>query len=109
MYLNPTDKKNAIKLPINQDAWMLLQFENHELIRIHLNPGASIDNHINNWRIVFYLLQGEGDLNVEGENHHLHTHQCIAVEAGQKRSWHNTGKEELHLLVIKTKEEHEIL
>ncbi len=106
MYQNPTDTENAIKLPIAQDAWMLFRFDNHELIRIHLDPGASIDNHINEWRIVFYLLQGEGNLNVEGKSHHLVANQSIAVEAGLKRFWQNTGKEELQLLVIKTKEEH---
>jgi len=104
MYENPTDTENAIKLPIDQDAWLLLRFENHELIRIHLESGASIENHINQWRIVFYLLQGEGDLTVEGKTHHLVANQSIAVEAGRKRFWQNTGKEELQLLVIKTQE-----
>jgi len=106
MYQNPTDTENAIKLPIEQDAWLLLRFDNHELIRIHLDPGASIDNHINEWRIVFYLLQGEGELNVEGKVHHLKTNQSIAVEAGHERFWHNTGATELQLLAIKTKEVH---
>ncbi|MCP4311316.1 MAG: cupin domain-containing protein [Bacteroidetes bacterium] len=105
MYQNPTDTENAMKLPIAQDAWMLLRFDNHELIRIHLSPGASIENHINDWRIVFYLLQGEGELNVEGRSHHMLATQSIAVEAGRERFWHNTGKEELQLLVIKTREE----
>ena len=105
MYQKPTDTENAIKLPIQQDAWLLLRFENHELIRIHLDPEESIDNHVNEWRIIFYLLQGEGELNVEGNVHHLKASQSIAVEAGRKRFWHNTGKEELQLLVIKTKEE----
>ncbi|MDX2431823.1 MAG: cupin domain-containing protein [Bacteroides sp.] len=103
MYLKPRGTENAKKLPIKQDAWMLLQFENHELIRIHLKPGSSMENHINDWRIVFYLLQGEGDLNVEGKTFHLATHQSIAVEAGKKRFWSNTGKLELQLLAIKTK------
>lgn len=103
MYLKTLGTENAKKLPINQDAWMLFQFENHEMIRIHLDPGSSIENHINEWRIIFYLLQGEGDLNVEGEIRHLTKHQSIAVEAGKKRFWSNTGEEELQLLVVKTK------
>ena len=106
MYQNPTDTENAIKLPIAQDAWMLFCFDNHELIRIHLDPGVSMENHINEWRIVFYLLQGEGKLDVEGKVHQLATNQSIAVEAGLNRFWHNTGKEELQLLAIKTREDH---
>lgn len=103
MYLNPTGTDNARKLPIDQDAWMLFQFENHEVVRIHLEPGLSIENHTNDWRIVFFLLQGEGDLNLEGESFHLKAQQSIAVEAGKERFWSNTGKDELHLLAIKTK------
>ncbi len=87
MYLNPTGIENAKKLSISQDAWMLLQFENH----------------INDWRIVFYLIQGEGDLTVEGETLHLKAHQAIAVEAGKERFWSNTGKDVLQLLAIKTR------
>ena len=103
MYLKPTGTENAKKLPLDQDAWMLFQFENLEMIRIHLDPGTSIENHINEWRIVFYLLQGEGHLTVEGETKHLTAHQSIAVEAGKERFWSNTGKDELQLLVVKTR------
>ena len=104
MYLKPAGTETAPKLPIDQDAWLLFKFPNLEMIRIHLEPGTAIENHINEWRIVFYLLQGEGELNVEGENYHLGAHQSIAVEAGKKRFWSNPGKEQLHLLVIKTLE-----
>jgi quercetin dioxygenase-like cupin family protein len=103
MYLIPTGTENAKKLPLNQDAWMLLQFENHELVRIHLEPGTSIENHINDWRIVFYLIKGEGDLTVEGKTVHLRAHQAIAVEGGKERFWSNNGKDELQLLAIKTR------
>lgn len=103
MYLKPTGTENARKLPIVQDAWMLMQFENHELIRIHLDAGTSIENHTNDWRIVFYLLKGEGYLTVEGETQHLLPHQTIAVEAGKARFWSNKGNEELQLLAIKTR------
>ena len=105
MYLKTTGTENAKKLLLDQDAWMLFQFENHEMIRIHLDPGTSIDNHINEWRIVFYLLQGEGDLTVEGETHHMEAQQSIAVEAGKERFWSNTGNDDLQLLVVKTRME----
>ncbi len=103
MYLKTKGTDNAKMLPLDQDAWMLFQFENLEMIRIHLDPGTSIENHVNEWRIVFYLLQGEGHLTVEGETKHLTAHQSIAVEAGKERFWSNTGKDELQLLVVKTR------
>lgn len=76
-----------MKLPIDRETWMLLCFENHS----------------NDWRVVFCLLQGEGDLTVEGSEYPMVAHQSIAVEAGQMRFWHNTGKETLQLLAIKTR------
>lgn len=42
MYLHVTGTENAKKLPLDQDAWMLMQFGNHELVRIHLDPEQAI-------------------------------------------------------------------
>jgi len=104
MYQTPLHTGNAKKLPLPQDAWLMYSFENHEIIRLDLKPGDSIDNHVNEWRIVFYILEGEGILNVEGNDFHLSSNQTIAVEAGLNRYWKNTGRDTLQLLVIKTKE-----
>jgi quercetin dioxygenase-like cupin family protein len=105
MYNQPTDTGSALKLPLDQDAWMLFRFHNHEVIRLHLAPGTSIANHTNDWRIVFHVLGGEGTLDVEGTIHHLGEQQSIAVEAGKERFWKNPGKQNLELLVIKTEGE----
>lgn len=93
-----------MKLPLPQDAWLLYQFDNHELIRLDLDPGEAIDNHVNEWRIIFYVIEGQGSLNVEGRDYQLTSHQAMAVEAGLNRFWKNTGTDSLRLLVIKTKE-----
>jgi len=105
MYNKITDTGSAMKLPIDQDAWMMFRFSNHEIIRLHLGPGRSIDNHINDWRIIFYVISGEGILNVDGSTYALAEQQSIAVEAGKHRFWSNPGKKDLELLAIKTREE----
>ena len=105
MYNRPTNNENATKLPINQDAWLRFRFDKHELIRLHLAPGESMENHINEWRIVFFVLRGAGSLNVEGNLYELEKEQSIAVEAGLERFWKNDGDQTLELLVIKTREE----
>ncbi|MEN8202602.1 MAG: cupin domain-containing protein [Bacteroidota bacterium] len=104
MYQKPLHTGNAAKLPLPQDAWLLYKFDNHEIIRLDLKTGEAIDNHVNEWRIVFYVLEGEGTLNVEGKEHHLSSSQTIAVEAGLNRYWKNTGVKTLRLMVIKTRE-----
>jgi len=105
MYNKPTNNENASRLPINQDAWLLFNFDKLEVIRLHLAPGESMENHINEWRIIFFVLHGAGSLNVEGKLFELEKEQSIAVEAGKKRFWSNPGDLTLELLVIKTREE----
>ena len=105
MYNRPNTTDSVLKLPIEQDAWLLFRFDNHEVIRLHLAPGSSMKNHINEWRIVFHVLRGEGILDVEGSTYILGGEQSIAVEAGKSRFWSNPGKQVLELLVIKTKGE----
>ena len=105
MYREVTDLVSATKLPIPQDAWMLFQFPDLEVIQLHLAPGAAVDKHTNPWRIVFYVLKGKGTLNVEDGLHTLVSQQSIVVEAGKSRFWYNPGPETLELLVIKTNKE----
>ncbi len=103
MYSRPTTNENATKLPINLDAWLLFRFDEQEVIRLHLAPGASMDNHINDWRIIFFVLRGAGSLDVEGKVFELVQDQSIAVEAGKNRFWTNTGDQVLELLVMKSR------
>ena len=104
MYNRPTNNENATKLPINQDAWLLFSFDQLDVIRLHLALGASMENHINEWRIIFFVLRGAGSLNVEGKVFDMGQEQSIAVEAGKNRFWSNTGDQPLELLVIKSRE-----
>jgi quercetin dioxygenase-like cupin family protein len=103
MYQEIIQIENAEKLPLPQDAWILHRFENHEIIRLDLAKGEAIEDHVNPWRIIFYVLEGEGILNVEGKEEHLNANQSMAVEAGKSRYWRNSGGDLLRLLVIKTK------
>lgn len=105
MYHNPTSTENATKLPIAQDAWLFFRFKNHEMIRLHLAPGESMENHINEWRLLFFVLRGSGTLDVEGKVFQMETEQSIAVKPGKERCWKNTGEGTLEILAIKTREQ----
>ena len=106
-HMDPVSTLTARKLPINQDAWLLHQFEKLEVIRLHLPPGAALDKHINEWDIIFFVLKGTGILDVEGKLYKLEEQQSIAVDAGKERFWSNPGDQVLELLVIKTKNKNE--
>jgi quercetin dioxygenase-like cupin family protein len=105
MYQKPTSTESAKKLPLVQDAWLLFSFDQLEVIRLHLAPGDSMENHINEWRIIFFVLRGSGTLDVEGKVYDLGQEQSIAVEAGKKRFWNNSGDQTLELLVMKSREQ----
>ena len=105
MYQKKTSTDTATKLPLGQDAWLLHSYKNLEVIRLHLPPGASMENHINEWRIIFFVLRGSGSLDVEGKVYKLEEEQSIAVEAGKERFWSNTGDQNLEVFVIKSREQ----
>ncbi|MCK5135004.1 MAG: cupin domain-containing protein [Bacteroidales bacterium] len=104
MYQKLTDTGNARKLPIPQDAWLMFQAGNHEIIRLDLKPGECIEKHANDWRIIFYVLDGTGTLIIGDEEFYMKAHQSIAVRPGLMREWQNSGNETLKLLAIKTME-----
>lgn len=105
MHQKQTTTDTAKKLPIEQDAWLLFSFDQLEVIRLHLAPGDSMENHLNEWRIIFFVLRGSGTLDVEGKVYDMGQEQSIAVEAGKKRFWSNSGDQTLELLVMKSREQ----
>jgi quercetin dioxygenase-like cupin family protein len=82
----------------------MFSFDNHEVVRLDMEPGESMDNHTNDWRVIIYVLQGEGIINVEGTEHSLLSHQAIAVAPHVQRFLRNTGEVTLKILVNKTRE-----
>ena len=104
MYQKLTDTGNAQKLSIPQDAWMMHQFDNHEILRLDLKPGETIDKHANDWRIIFFVLEGRGTLIVDHSSYKMKAHDSMAVKPGLVREWLNHGINPLKLLVVKTRE-----
>lgn len=104
MYHQAIDTGAAEKLPLSLEAWKLFSFDNHEVLRLDMNPGDSMDKHTNDWRVIIYVLEGTGVVNIEGVDHPLSAHQAVAVAPGINRFLSNTGKVTLKLLVNKTKE-----
>ena len=104
MYHKAIDTGAAEKLPLSREAWKMFSFDNHEVLRLDMNPGDSMENHTNDWRVIIYVLEGAGILNIEGVKHPLTAHQAVAVAPGVNRFLSNTGEVTLKLLVNKTKE-----
>jgi len=104
MYQKLIHTDNIKKLSIPQDAWLIFQASNHEIIRLDLKPGEGIEKHVNDWRIIFYVLEGSGRITIDEDEISIAAHQTIAVESGKVREWQNDGDCKLKLLAIKTRE-----
>ena len=104
MYHKAIDTGAAEKLPLSSEAWKMFSFDNHGVRRLDMNTGYSMENHTNDWRVITYVREGAGILNIEGVKQPLTAHQAVAVAPGVNRFLSNTGEVTLKLLVNKTKE-----
>ncbi len=83
------------------DALKLFSDDSLEVIHITLSEGEIIKEHKNNVDVVFYVLEGKGELVVEGEKYHIEKGSCLEVKRELNRSWENVNGLPLCLLAIK--------
>lgn len=72
-----------------------------EIVRLEIQPGATLKLHKTPVDVVFYVLAGEGQIQIGDEVHTVG--QDMAIESPQMipHGWTNSGTEPLCLLVIK--------
>lgn len=92
---------NSEKLDVGFDAWKIQENEKTALMRINLEPGASVDPHVNEKTVIFFVLNGSGDLRINEEKFSLVANDSIEVSGGSMRGWTVTGSSPLKLLVVK--------
>ena len=92
---------NSEKLDLEIDAWKIQENDATSLIRISLNPGETVEQHINENLVIFYLLSGSGELIIDNKVLQLEAHDSIEVARGRMRGWTATGASKLELLVVK--------
>lgn len=93
--------EKAERVPINIDARKLCVRNDVELIHIDFLPGETLEKHANPFDVIFYVVEGSGELEVENEKKQIAKDSAIEVPAGVMRSWKNTGPGNLRVLVIK--------
>lgn len=72
-----------------------------EIVRLEIQPGATLKLHKTPVDVVFYVLAGEGQIQIGDEVQTVR--QDMAIESPQMipHGWKNSGTESLRLLVIK--------
>ena len=93
--------KNSLKVDNSFDVWKLWELNKTAILRINLESGTTLDAHINDQTVVFYVLQGSGELTIDGEAFLLNVNDSIKVEKGSTRSWKVLSESNLELMVVK--------
>ena len=92
---------NAEKLPLNVDAWKLLNNDKIEIIFINIPEYQYVEKHINPLDVIFYVIEGSGELYIENNKFILSAGDCISVKKNLERTWKNHSAGILKILVIK--------
>jgi len=91
----------SVKEGIN--ALKLFSDEAIEIIHLTLLPEDKIELHKNKIDVIFYVLEGKGELQVELEKVFIEKGSCVEVKKDLNRSWENKGDSPLCLMAIKKK------
>jgi quercetin dioxygenase-like cupin family protein len=96
-----TKLKDAERVPIQIDARKLCVRPDVELIHLDFAPGESLEKHANPFDVIFFVLEGSGELEIEDEKQQIGKDSTIEVAADLMRGWKNNGAGNLRILVIK--------
>jgi quercetin dioxygenase-like cupin family protein len=91
----------APPVPFDLDGKVMFSSEKLEIIHICLKPGEKINQHLQPFDVIFFILSGEGILETDEGNTKAIENTSIFVPAGVMRGWNNTGMNDFKVLVIK--------
>ena len=98
---NVIQLKDAPKAPFPLDGRILFTSPELEMIHLTLKPGESTDPHIQPFDVLFYVIDGIGDLIVENDSLKVTAGTLIEIRQGTMRNWINPKKNNLQLMAIK--------
>ena len=99
--MNIKNTLNTPKVPFDLDGYILHSEKQIELVHLTLKPDEKLAEHKNPFDVIFFVVEGEGILSVEKQQHILKTGDTLKITSEKKRGWKNLSNQELRLLVIK--------
>ncbi len=88
--------------PHNVSVRMLYDKEHAQTIHIELKPGESLKKHITPVDVFFYILEGNGVMEIGDESKKVSKDMLIESPARIPHRLINEGKERFRILVVKT-------
>lgn len=99
--MNITHLQSAPKVQVPFDARIMHSDGPLEVIHILLQPGEGVPPHDNPFDVIFYVLEGQGELTIGDQNKQVAADSLIAIPSGTLRGWKNVSTAPTRLLVVK--------
>jgi len=90
------------KTPHDVDVRKLYSFENASIIHIELKPGEALKRHVTPADVFFYILEGEGEVEIGKESEKVKKDQLIFSPNRIPHRLFNNSDKNFRFLVIKT-------
>ncbi len=87
--------------PHGVDARKLYDTEKVQVIHILLNPGERLKRHITKTDVLFYVLEGEGIVEIGDERKTVEKDTLVESPSGIPHCWYNESERVLRFLVMK--------
>ena len=91
-----------MKNPHGVDARAIYSHENAKVMILTLQPGESLKRHITPVEVFFYVLKGNGIVEVGDEKKEVEKDTIIHSPANVNHCWYNKSESQLRILVAKT-------
>jgi quercetin dioxygenase-like cupin family protein len=97
---NITDLTPFYKIPLVEGR-RIHASDQLEIVHLSIEPGGTMEPHTMPMNVLFYVLQGQGILDIDGVRYPLQMNEFIEVPKAAMRYWRNVFDVSLNLLVIK--------
>lgn len=96
-----TTLETAEKVPFNLDGRKMFTNEKVELVHLALKPNEEIALHANPFDVVFFILEGKGEVLFETDKIKVHPNTSIFIEKDKQRGMRNDSNSIFRVLVCK--------
>ena len=87
--------------PHGVDARRIYNTKNAVAVHMTIKPGESLKKHMTPVDVFFYVLEGEGIVEIGDEKKKVTRDMLIDSPARIPHSWYNKSEKDLHILIVK--------
>ncbi|MFA0832743.1 MAG: cupin domain-containing protein [Methanobacterium formicicum] len=87
--------------PHGVDARKIYDTENAVAVHMTIKPGESLKKHKTPVDVFFYVLEGEGVVEIGGEKGVVTKDSLVESPAKNPHTWYNKGERDLRILIVK--------